>query len=87
MRLLVGLLILAGCVQNQSEVIKGENDLLIYSDKNHGVICYRISGQDGISCLQIEVPKPKVMTHTFSNGEKVNCAIAGEEFVCEKEKE
>ncbi len=54
MKYLIMFLLLASC-QNAapvSEVVRGEADLLIYPDANHGVVCYSTNSQN-LSCLQL----------------------------------
>jgi hypothetical protein len=49
--LLVASLLLYSC--GPSEVESGTSNLLRFSDKDHGVICYKVNGHQGVSCIQI----------------------------------
>jgi hypothetical protein len=53
--------ILSGCVRkNNVDKSPGQTawdnrDLISYEDKARGVVCYRVEGREGLSCLKMEL--------------------------------
>lgn len=58
MKYLILLVLLTGCGPDtptpQRLTQNNELELIRYYDKDHGVICYRVSRNTGLSCLQIK---------------------------------
>jgi hypothetical protein len=62
--LLVASLLLYSC--GPSEIQSGSLDLIRYTDKDHGVICYRVNTVEGLSCLQINTSKAESKDKTLT---------------------
>lgn len=52
-------LLSSGCVKKNKEAgqaARDSNDLVSYEDKARGVVCYRVQGWDGMSCVKVSSP-------------------------------
>lgn len=55
-------LFVAGCLRTirpsdgaiESNEAYDSGDLMVYEDKDRGIVCYRVFGFDGLSCLKIK---------------------------------